>query len=112
MATKGSDVLAVALALVLALLWRVCPVRQVCLNRCHVLPRLSPFGLAADRDCLLFGARNGAWCVGACWALMVLPLVVDSLHLAAMLVVMLVMLNERLAPTRPARWRLRRSLAR
>jgi hypothetical protein len=27
-------------------------------------------------------------------------------------VVMLVMLNERLAPTRPVRWRLRRSLAR
>ena len=112
MATKGSDVLAVALALVLALLWRVCPVRQVCLNRCHVLPRLSPFGLAADRDCLLFGARNGAWCLGACWALMVVPLVVDVLHLAAMLVIMLVMLNERLAPTRPVRWRLRRSLAR
>ena len=112
MATKGSDVLAVALALVLAVLWRVCPVRQVCLNRCHVLPRLSPFGVAADRDCLLFGARMGAWCVGACWALMVVPLVVDTLHLAAMLVVMLVMLNERLAPTRPVRWRLRRSLAR
>ena len=85
------------------------PVRQVCLNRCHVLPRLSPFGLAADRDCLLFGARTGAWCVGACWALMVVPLVVDDvLHLVAMLVVMLLMLNERLAPTRPVRWRLRR----
>ncbi len=108
MATKGSDVLAVALALGLALLWRVCPIRQVCLNRCHVLPRLSPFGLAADRDCLLFGARTGAWCVGACWALMVVPLVVDSLHLVAMLAVMLLMLNERLAPTRPVRWRWRR----
>mgnify|MGYP003694204989 CR=1 FL=1 len=29
-------------------------------------------------DCLLFGARTGAWCVGACWALMVVPLVVDG----------------------------------
>jgi predicted metal-binding membrane protein len=112
MATKGSDVLAVALALVVALLWRVCPLRQVCLNRCHLLPRLSPFGLAADRDCLRFGARTGAWCVGACWALMVVPLVVDGLHLVAMLVVMLLMLNERLAPTRPVRWRWRRRLAR
>jgi predicted metal-binding membrane protein len=112
MATKGSDVLAVALALVLALLWRVCPLRQVCLNRCHLLPRLSPFGLAADRDCLRFGARTGAWCVGSCWALMVVPLVVDGLHLVAMLGVMLLMLNERLAPTRPVRWRWRRSLAR
>jgi predicted metal-binding membrane protein len=107
MATKGSDVLALALALVLALLWRVCPVRQVCLNRCHVLPRLSPFGLAADRDCLLFGVRTGAWCVGACWALMVVPFVVDVAHLAAMLAVTLLLLNERLAPTRPVRWRLR-----
>jgi predicted metal-binding membrane protein len=107
MAAKGSDVLAIALALVLALLWRLCPIRQICLNRCHGLPRLSPFGLAADRDCLLFGLRTGAWCVGACWPLMVVPLVVDVMHLAAMLAVTLLLLNERLAPTRPVRWRLR-----
>ncbi|MEA2800833.1 MAG: hypothetical protein QOE49_928 [Rhodospirillaceae bacterium] len=107
MAAKGSDVLAIALALVLALLWRLCPIRQICLNRCHGLPRLSPFGLAADRDCLLFGVRTGAWCVGACWPLMVVPLVVDVMHLAAMLAVTLLLLNERLAPTRPVRWRLR-----
>ena len=44
--------------------------------------------------------------------LMVVPLVVDVLHLVAMLVIMLVMLNERLAPTRPVRWRLRRNPAR
>jgi hypothetical protein len=42
----------------------------------------------------------------------VVPLVVDGLHLVAMLVVMLLMLNERLAPTRPVRWRWRRRLAR
>jgi predicted metal-binding membrane protein len=107
MAAKGSDVLAIALALVLALLWRLCPIRQICLNRCHGLPRLSPFGLAANRDCLLFGVRTGAWCVGACWPLMVVPLVVDVMHLAAMLAVTLLLLNERLAPTRPVRWRLR-----
>ena len=107
MAAKGSDVLAIALALVLALLWRLCPIRQICLNRCHGLPRLSPFGFAADRDCLLFGVRTGAWCVGACWPLMVVPLVVDVMHLAAMLAVTLLLLNERLAPTRPVRWRLR-----
>jgi predicted metal-binding membrane protein len=107
MAAKGSDLLAIALALVLALLWRLCPIRQICLNRCHGLPRLSPFGLAADRDCLLFGLRTGAWCVGACWPLMVVPLVVDVMHLAAMLAVTLLLLNERLAPTRPVRWRLR-----
>ena len=111
MAAKGSDVLAIALALVLALLWRLCPIRQICLNRCHGLPRLSPFGLAANRDCLIFGVRTGAWCVGACWPLMVVPLVVDVMHLAVMLAVTLLLLNERLAPTRPVRWRLRRRTA-
>jgi len=111
MAAKGSDVLAIALALVLALLWRLCPIRQICLNRCHGLPRLAPFGLAANRDCLIFGVRTGAWCVGACWPLMVVPLVVDVMHLAAMLAVTLLLLNERLAPTRPVRWRLRRRTA-
>src|ERR1700694_1901797 len=52
MAAKGSDVLAIALALVLAFLWRLCPIRQICLNRCHGLPRLPPFGLGGRRGCL------------------------------------------------------------
>src|ERR671933_2685588 len=47
------------------------PLKDVCLGKCR-----SPLGflLGSGRDglagALQMGAKNGAWCVGCCWALM------------------------------------------
>lgn len=96
--------LVVGIAAAVALLWQSTPAKQGCLNRCHRRPRLVAFGLAADRDCLRFGLGVGASCVGACWALMLVPLVVAGWHLTAMAAVSALLLAERRAPGRPARW--------
>ncbi|MBV8492252.1 MAG: DUF2182 domain-containing protein [Alphaproteobacteria bacterium] len=93
-----------SLALGFALLWQLTPAKQICLNRCHRLPRLAAFGLAADRDCLAYGLTTAIWCIGACWGLMLLPLVVDRMHLAVMAAVSIVLIAERQRPARPARW--------
>ena len=51
--------------------YELTPLKDVCLGRCR-----SPLGflLGSWRDgvggALRMGARNGAWCVGCCWALM------------------------------------------
>jgi predicted metal-binding membrane protein len=57
--------------LVAAAVYEVTPVKNVCLSKCR-----SPLGtlLGSWRDgrpgAVRMGMRNGAWCVGCCWALM------------------------------------------
>jgi predicted metal-binding membrane protein len=57
--------------LVLAAVYQVTPLKDACLGKCR-----SPLGflLGSWRGGLLgaaeMGAKNGAWCVGCCWALM------------------------------------------
>ena len=57
--------------LVLAAIYELTPAKDVCLGKCR-----SPLGvlLGSWRDgrlgALVMGAKNGAWCVGCCWALM------------------------------------------
>ncbi len=57
--------------LVVAAVYELTPLKDVCLGKCR-----SPLGflLGSWRDgrrgALLMGAKNGAWCVGCCWALM------------------------------------------
>src|SRR3954451_7955803 len=57
--------------LVVAAVYELTPLKDVCLGRCS-----SPLGflLGSWRDgrwgALRMGAKNGAWCVGCCWALM------------------------------------------
>jgi predicted metal-binding membrane protein len=95
-----------ALAIAIALLWQATPAKQTCLNRCHRLPRLSAFGLAADLDCLRYGLVAARWCVATCWALMLVPLLADGVHVLLMAVVSVLLLAERQTPARPARWSL------
>ena len=94
-------------AAVIALLWQVSPAKQWCLNRCHRRPHLAAFGAAADLDAFGYGLANGAACVGACWALMLLPLLLAQDHLPAMAAVTLFILAERLENPAPLAWRWR-----
>ena len=57
--------------LLVAAVYELTPLKDVCLGKCR-----SPLGflLGSWRDgrpgALQMGAKNGAWCVGCCWALM------------------------------------------
>jgi predicted metal-binding membrane protein len=101
----GDGWLAISVILALAIAWQSSPWKQKCLNRCHWTPRLSPFGLAAGWDCLQYGISNGFWCVGSCWALMLLPLVAVHLHLTLMAIAGVLLAIERYRQARPAQWR-------
>lgn len=87
--------------------WQVSPAKQWCLNRCHRQPQLAAFGAAADRDAIVFGLTNGTSCAGACWALMLLMLLVGHAHLWAMIAVTLFVCAERLESPAPLAWRVR-----
>jgi predicted metal-binding membrane protein len=104
MALRGLAEAAVVPAVAIALLWQATPVKQACLNGCHRLPPLATFGLAADFDCVRFGLTAALWCVGTCWALMLVPLATDAAHVGLMAVASVVMFAERLPAPRPARW--------
>jgi predicted metal-binding membrane protein len=57
--------------LVVAAVYELTPLKDVCLGKCR-----SPLGAllgswrSGMRGALAMGVRNGAWCVGCCWALM------------------------------------------
>jgi predicted metal-binding membrane protein len=90
-----------------AVFWQVSPAKQFCLNRCHRRPPLAAFGGAADRDALAFGISNGAACLGACWALMLLAFLVGHGDLLMMVAIALLVAAERLERPGPLGWRLR-----
>ncbi len=95
-------------ALALAAAWQCSPSKQRCLNRCHARPEVTAFGAAADAGAFRFGLRDGMWCVGSCWALMLLPsLVSRSLHLVVMAAVSVQVFSERCDLSSPPAWRWR-----
>jgi predicted metal-binding membrane protein len=103
----GQPGLAVLLGLDAALAWQLSPLKQYCLNRHCAHPPISSFGSAADRDVLRFGGTHAAWCLGSCWALMLVSLLAPTWHVAVMLVVSVWMWVEPLdRPERPT-WRVR-----
>src|SRR5262249_37545275 len=102
-----TSLLGLGVAAALAIGWQVSPAKQWCLNRCHRRPQLAAFGAAADRDAVAFGLANGASCAGACWALMLLPLLVGHGNVLAMIAVALFVLGERLEAPAPPAWRWR-----
>ena len=97
----------ISVAVAVALVWQVSPAKQWCLNRCHRRPHLAAFGAAADGDAVVFGLTHGAACVGACWALMLLPLLAGTAHVPAMVAVALFVWAERLEAAAPLGWRWR-----
>jgi len=106
--TSGSPALGGAFA-ALALVWQLSPAKQKCLNRSHYHPPLAAFGIQANRDAICFGLSHGAWCVGSCWALMLLPLAFSRFHLLAMAAITLWLVAERLETPVAPRWRWRGS---
>jgi predicted metal-binding membrane protein len=94
-----------AAAALVAMAWQATPLKQMSLNRCHGRLPLAAFGFRAEMDVLRYGAFHGICCVGACWALMLLPLAADGpLHWIVMAAVGLVAIIERVRAPSARRW--------
>lgn len=90
--------------LALAVLWQLSPAKQRALNRCHRYPALSAFAPGACSDALRLGLDRGLWCLGSCWALMLLAMLVPSAHFATMAALAVWIWAERLDPPAAPRW--------
>jgi predicted metal-binding membrane protein len=87
--------------LVVAAVYELTPLKDVCLGRCR-----SPLGflLGSWRDgpsgALRMGAKNGAWCVGCCWALMAALFALGIMSIVWMAVIAGLIAFEKVIPWR------------
>jgi predicted metal-binding membrane protein len=89
--------------IVVAAVYELTPLKDVCLGKCR-----SPLGflLASWRDgptgAVVMGAKNGAWCLGCCWALMASLFALGIMSVTWMAVVAGLIALEKLLPWRRA----------
>jgi predicted metal-binding membrane protein len=87
--------------LVLAGLYQISPWKYACLTRCQ-----SPLGFMLThwregrRGALQMGSAHGAYCVGCCWALMVLLFVGGVMNLSWIAALAVLVLLEKVVPGR------------
>jgi len=87
--------------LIVAAVYELTPLKDVCLGKCR-----SPLGalLGSWREgrlgALRMGARNGAWCVGCCWALMASLFALGVMSVSWMAVVAALIAIEKTLPWR------------
>ncbi|NYJ07395.1 DUF2182 domain-containing protein [Petropleomorpha daqingensis] len=87
--------------LIVAAVYELTPLKDVCLGKCR-----SPLGLLLGswRDgpagALRMGAKNGAWCVGCCWALMASLFALGVMSIVWMAVVAGIIAVEKTLPWR------------
>ena len=107
MSLASKSALGASTVVSVALVWQCCPIKQICINRCHAHRGLAAFGDAADRDALRFGVEHGFYCVGSCWALMLVPMLLSFGHLAAMAIATIFIFADRMDRPRVPSWRWR-----
>jgi predicted metal-binding membrane protein len=98
--------MATAGLLAIAAVYQLTPLKQACLASCRspitfILARMRPGALGAFR----LGVEHGVYCVGCCWALMLLLFAGGIMNLWTIAALMLVVLIEKLEPFG---WRTRR----
>jgi predicted metal-binding membrane protein len=87
--------------LVVAAVYEVTPLKDVCLTKCR-----TPLGFLLSkwrdgkRGALEMGARHAAWCVGCCWALMAALFALGVMSLVWMAVVAALITVEKTLPWR------------
>jgi predicted metal-binding membrane protein len=100
---SAAHVMAVAVFAVCGI-YQLSSLKDRCLAHCR-----SPLGLLLHygtyrgrlRD-LRVGAHHGGYCLGCCWALMVILIAVGVMNVAAMVVLAAVVLTEKISPRGPA----------
>ena len=80
-------------------LYQLTPLKRACLRRCRtplhwVMHRWRP----GARGALAMGAEHGAWCIGCCWALMVVLFALGAMSIAWMALVAALVLVEKVLP--------------
>jgi predicted metal-binding membrane protein len=93
-------------ALLIALAFSASPAAQWARNRCHRTGRIPAFGVRSLFGCARQGLANGTSCVAACWPWMLVPMAVQSSHLAAMFLVGAYLFADRISPAARVGWRL------
>jgi predicted metal-binding membrane protein len=84
-----------------AALYEATPLKNICLAKCR-----SPVGflLSSWRDgrrgALEMGARQGAWCLGCCWALMAALFALGVMSVTWMVVIAALIAIEKIVPWR------------
>ena len=87
--------------LVLAAVYELTPLKDICLGKCR-----SPLGLllrhwsGGRSGAVRMGMRNGAWCVGCCWALMASLFALGVMSITWMAVVAGLIAAEKTVPWR------------
>ena len=87
--------------LIIAAVYEVTPLKDVCLGKCR-----SPLGvlLGSWREgrfgAVRMGAKNGAWCVGCCWALMASLFALGVMSVSWMAFIAGIIAVEKLVPWR------------
>jgi predicted metal-binding membrane protein len=87
--------------LIVAAIYELTPIKDICLSKCR-RPLLVMLGSWRDGafGAVRLGAKNGAWCVGCCWALMASLFAVGSLSLWWMAFVAAVIAVQKTGPWR------------
>lgn len=93
-------------ALAVALVWSASPSAQRARNLCHRTRPIRAFGPGVLMDSAQRGLSVGASCIAACWPWMLVPIAVQSVHLATMILVGAYLFADRIAPPARATWRL------
>ncbi len=88
-------------ALLLAAIWQLTPLKSVCLRHCR--SPMSVFlqvrgSLDRPKAALRLGSTHGVYCLGCCWALMVVLVAMGTMNLAWMIGLALLILLEKTAP--------------
>jgi predicted metal-binding membrane protein len=87
--------------LIVAAIYEVTPLKDVCLGKCR-----SPLGVLlgswreGNSGAVRMGARNGAWCVGCCWALMASLFALGVMSVSWMALVAGIIAAEKTVPWR------------
>jgi predicted metal-binding membrane protein len=96
--TSASNKLS-AIAFIGAGLFQLTPLKQACLGKCrNPLEFLAMHWRAGPAGAFRMGFEHGLYCVGCCWALMLLLFVAGVMNLAWVAVIAAVVLLEKLHP--------------
>jgi predicted metal-binding membrane protein len=84
----------------LAGLYQFSALKHACLNKCqHPLPFFFANWTTRTGGVFRLGLRQGAYCLGCCWAMMLLMFAVGTMNIVWMAVLGIVMAAEKMATT-------------
>jgi predicted metal-binding membrane protein len=90
-----------ACTLIVAAVYEVTPLKDVCLGKCRS-PLVALLGSWRDGSsgAVRMGVKNGAWCVGCCWALMASLFALGAMSVSWMAFVAAIIAVEKMVPGR------------